>query len=99
MNHLFPSPSWREAGGEGMTEDPKQLAAQLAEALNETEEIALQQIELIVERFSPEFAINLYHEVEEIEANGGMLTKHGDRRRTPGGVYLYLARERAQTGK
>src|SRR5262249_15102499 len=51
----------------------------------------------IVEHFGPEFAEALLAEVEEIEASGGMATSNGKRRRTPGGVYLYLARRRAST--
>ena len=30
-----------------------------------------------------------------IESNGGMLTHAGDRRRTPGGVFLQVVRERS----
>lgn len=36
----------------------------------------------------------LYAEVEAIEAAGGMLTADGSRRRTPGGVYLLLLKQR-----
>src|SRR5258707_14585518 len=65
--------------------------------LGESDAAPLQQIRLIVEHFGAEFAQALLAEVEEIEANGGMTTSNGKRRRTPGGVYLYLARHRAAT--
>src|SRR6266581_1447145 len=36
-------------------------------------------------------------ETLQCEANGGMLTKDGTRRRTPGGVFFQLVKERATT--
>src|SRR5258708_18569108 len=80
-----------------MIDSPQTLADQIAQMLGESDPSPLQQIRLIVEHFGPEFAQALLAEVEEIEANGGMTTSNGKRRRTPGGVYLYLARHRATT--
>src|SRR5258708_11657509 len=80
-----------------MTDSPQALADQIAQMLGEFDPSPLQQIRLIVEHFGPDFAQALLAEVEEVEANGGMTTSNGKRRRTPGGVYLYLARHRAAT--
>lgn len=80
-----------------MTDSPQLLADQIAQHLGESEPSPLEQIRLIVEHFGPEFAQALLAEVEDIEASGGMTTSNGKRRRTPGGVYLYLARRRAAT--
>src|SRR5258708_27466972 len=80
-----------------MTDSPQALADQIAQMLGEFDPSPLQQIRLIVEHFGPDFAQALLAEVGEIEANGGMTTSNGKRRRTPGGVYLYLARHRAAT--
>ena len=43
----------------------------------------------IVNFIGSERAEKYFKETLEIEANGGMLTLSGDRRRTPGGVFLY----------
>ena len=40
------------------------------------------------------FAEALLKETEEVEANGGLMTIDGERRRTKGGVFFYLARFR-----
>ena len=42
----------------------------------------------------PDRCAMILAEALAIEANGGMLTHAGDRRRTPGGVFLQLVRER-----
>jgi hypothetical protein len=41
-----------------------------------------------------ESAQALRQEVEGIEAQGGMMTADGTRRRTPGGIYLLLLKQR-----
>jgi len=78
-----------------MVELTHSLADQLAEALGETDPIPKLQLNLIVEHLGAEFAEALLAEVQQIEVNGGMITANGKRRRTPGGVYFYLARQRA----
>src|SRR5579871_2952712 len=83
--------------GTFVVEKQNDLVQLLAETLGETESDPFTELAGVVEHFGEAFARALLIEVQEIEANGGILTKKGDRRRTPGGVFLFLARKRAKT--
>jgi hypothetical protein len=73
---------------------PADPAAFIAEALKETDELPRSQIAKVVKVLGPEEALGLLAEVERIESDGGMLVPDGGRRRTPGGVFFHLARQR-----
>lgn len=66
---------------------------EIATSLSETEPRSKATIERSVAVLGIEAAQALRHEVEAIEAQGGMLTADGTRRRTPGGVYLFLLKQ------
>ncbi len=68
------------------------LAADIARQLNETNPIALGQIKQVVIRLGAEQALAILQQTQETEAQGGLLTTDQKRRRTPGGVFLYLAK-------
>ena len=68
------------------------IVADIAAQLSETNPPALAQIKAIVEAVGEDEARAWLAETLDIEAKGGMLTKNKKRRRTPGGVYFYLAR-------
>jgi hypothetical protein len=65
----------------------------LGDKLGETEPEPLRQIAEAVEKLGPATAIRLLRETLDIEAQGGLMT-HAEpqRRRTPGGIYLSLAK-------
>lgn len=66
----------------------------IAQELEETEEVPLRQLEAIIMLCGTNFAEAILRETEEVEANGGIMTTDGSRRRTKGGVFFYLARFR-----
>ncbi|MEI6778845.1 MAG: phosphorylated adapter RNA export RNA-binding domain-containing protein [Chloroflexales bacterium] len=72
----------------------RQAVDEIATAMGETETKAKATIERSVAALGIESAQALRHEVEAIEAAGGMMTVDGSRRRTPGGVYLLLLKQR-----
>jgi hypothetical protein len=74
--------------------DVKATAAEIARQLDETNPAALKQVELIVRHVGAEAALALLQGSLAVEAQGGMMLPDGSRRRTPGGVYLYLAKGR-----
>lgn len=74
----------------------KTLAQEIADALGEKQVLSRKQIETIVERYGEDGARALLQETLDIEADGGMLTNNGTRRRTIGGVFFYLAIQRTQ---
>ncbi|KAH8277781.1 hypothetical protein KR018_006817 [Drosophila ironensis] len=44
----------------------------------------------VVEVLGMDLPLHLYKETQRIEADGGMMIRNGQRRRTPGGVFLFL---------
>jgi hypothetical protein len=66
-------------------------ATHIIETLGETDAQPCEQIHGIVAVLGEEAATALLAEVQQIEANGGMLLPDGSRRRTPGGVFFHLA--------
>lgn len=70
-------------------EDP---VRQTAAALGEKEHGPIAQIRRIFERCERDHVEAWLARTREIEAQGGMLTNNGKRRRTPGGVFFHLVR-------
>jgi hypothetical protein len=64
----------------------------LAEALQEPKRALLLQV---LCTFGMDQTTAILAETLQCEANGGMLTRDGSRRRTPGGVFFQLVKERA----
>jgi hypothetical protein len=71
------------------------LPQKIADTLGETNPVPLKQIRRIVEILGESRAQTLLDEALDIEAAGGMLTADGKRRRTPGGVFFKLAKDKA----
>ncbi len=67
-------------------------AQKIAAALGETEKTPLATIERLVKALGEERTLTLLDETLKIEAEGGMQTDDGSRRRTPGGVFFKLAK-------
>ena len=81
-----------------MSEQPqlsiRQLVIQIATALGETESQPIDQIRRAVKVMGADFALDLLRETQTIEAQGGLILERENRRRTPGGVFFHLARNR-----
>ena len=67
------------------------LAREIATRLNEPNRGL---IFAMVQQLGAVASVELLHEVTRIEAEGGMATSDGVRRRTPGGAFIYLAKAR-----
>ncbi|MEQ8676317.1 MAG: phosphorylated adapter RNA export RNA-binding domain-containing protein [Aggregatilineales bacterium] len=66
----------------------------IADTLGETDKGARKQVVNIVRHCGIPFAQQMLDETLKIEADGGMMTLDGERRRSTGGVYFYLVRGR-----
>jgi hypothetical protein len=67
-------------------------ANDIASQLQETSPTVVLQIRRIVEMIGIEATYAFLQQTFEIEAQGGLLTQDKKRRRTPGGVFLYIVR-------
>uniref|UniRef100_A0A1B6LHB4 Phosphorylated adapter RNA export protein n=1 Tax=Graphocephala atropunctata TaxID=36148 RepID=A0A1B6LHB4_9HEMI len=65
----------------------EEVAEDIAKKLREHKVDLILNVVLVLGK---EKAIALYNETKDVEDNGGMLLMNGERRRTPGGVYLLL---------
>lgn len=74
-------------------ESTQSTTNEIAEALNEP---AKWLVSRVVKILGEEQARALCQQALEVEANDGMMTKNGKRRRTPGGTFLYLVRGHAK---
>jgi hypothetical protein len=66
----------------------------IAKALGEVEEQPLTQITGVVRVLGDQVSLAVLEETQRIEQSGGMLLPDGSRRRTPGGVFFFLARQK-----
>lgn len=66
------------------------VVQKIAKALGETEETPLAEIERTVKVLGEEKVLATLEETLNIEAEGGMLTDDGARRRSPGGIFFKL---------
>ncbi|KAM8712978.1 hypothetical protein ACLKA7_013321 [Drosophila subpalustris] len=67
--------------------DPSDVAREMANKLYEEKDELLVRV---VKVLGLDVPLELYKETQRIEADGGMMIKNGRRRRTPGGVFLFL---------
>ncbi len=70
------------------------VAWEIARQLGETQQQPVVQIRRTIRIMGEETAVDLLRQTLEVEAQGGMLTNDGTRRRTPGGVYFHLLKQR-----
>ncbi len=63
----------------------------IANALGEHAPGPRTQLRALIRTLGDDLALALLDEVHQIEAAGGLLTKDGSRRRTPGGVFFFIA--------
>jgi len=66
----------------------------IAKALGESGEGPLAQIKAVVDNLGEQACITLLAETEKIEKAGGLMRGDGSGRRTAGGVFFFLARQR-----
>src|SRR5262245_54942548 len=69
-----------------------QITGLIAEQLGEELSFVRGQIKAIVTSCGIEQSLAWLHEALEVESHGGLLVENGKRRRTPGGVFFFIAR-------
>src|ERR1041384_6055633 len=93
------SMSSRTRGGVSVRHTIKHMASEatiqtISKAFGEADEGPLAQIQAVVTALGEETCLSLLAETERIEKAGGMERGDGKGRRSPGGVFFYLARQK-----
>ena len=81
------------------TTDTRELVRTIARQLGETQPGPIRQIHRIVQRLGADRALSILEETQQIEAQGGRMLPDGSRRRTPGGVFFALVKDRVSARK
>jgi len=92
------TPSERH-GARAMSAEAQALAAEIATALGETAPDPVGQIARAVDRLGVERARAFFSQVQDIEAGGDRMLPDGSRRRTPGGLFFFLLRQRTDLSR
>jgi hypothetical protein len=66
----------------------------IAKALGESDDSPVAQIKAVVDNLGEQACLTLLAETEKIEKAGGLMRGDGSGRRSPGGVFFFLARQR-----
>src|ERR687885_63349 len=74
--------------------DIRELVRTIAQQLGETQPGPIRQIHRIIQRLGADRALAFLEETQQIESQGGRLLPDGSRRRTPGGVFFSLVKDR-----
>lgn len=96
----FPVPLASSPRGNAGREHPKSIMSsedtinKIAKALGEGDEGPLLQIKAVMDNLGEEACLTLLTETEKIEKAGGLTRGDGTGRRSPGGVFFFLARQR-----
>lgn len=72
------------------SDNEEDVARDIADKLNEEKENLIVQV---VKVLGKEKAIDLFVQTKKIEEDGGMLIVRGNRRRTPGGIFLFILKQ------
>jgi hypothetical protein len=72
----------------------EETVSTIAKALGESDEIPLTQIRGVVRVLGEEVSLKLLDETKQIEEKGGMMLPDNSRKRTAGGVFFFLARQK-----
>jgi len=77
-----------------LTSKQRKVAEAIAADLGETEKVPLREIHMLVRLCGPAFARAIAEEAKAIHAGEGIMRADGSARRTVGGVFFLLARDR-----
>lgn len=70
------------------------MAQHIAATLNESDKAPLNTIERVIYVLGEERALALLAEAQRVDEEGGLLTEDGQKRRTPGGTYFKIVKDK-----
>lgn len=72
----------------------EETVSTIAKSLGESDELPVTQITGVVRALGEELSLKLLEETKQIESKGGMMLPDNSRKRTAGGVFFFLARQK-----